>query len=340
MAALRGGENPFLTVLGRELTLMMRRISETEAEFINEIGQRINVPLAPGILEEPYRSAALAQPVPNSGAPEAYAARALYKAKLPVGEVPDTALAQKVVGVVGFGDSARTALEGVTGFGPDGRSPRQLNVVPKLLWFVGEQGPRDCAEFYTGDLFKGFEAFSQKLTSQGGPDLATLFRNKLRAVEGGTDAEAIKGYLNEFSQLLTTAKPAEYFNKLLEGSGLTEAQTREAFGVFLKERDAVRPRYNQLVIPIEKGQIELIRQRVNDVEVIPASGTTPARQVLIGAAGERIIVDHVLDARGNETNLGTVLGEITGGDKDPFNNPEKFELIEIIGRDGERQTVG
>ncbi len=335
MAAIRV-ENPVLNTNGVEF----RRLGADLGESRNAgSGPFVRGPIS--AYSEPYKTLALAQPVPDNGAGQnAYTARALYKSKLPVGEVPENALAQKVVGVVGFGDSARTALEGVTGFGPDSRSPRQLNVVPKLLWFVGEQGPRDCAEFYVGDLFKGFDAFSQKLISQGGPDLATLFRNKLRSVEGGSDADAIKGYLTEFSNLLTTAKPAEYFNQLLQGSGLTEAQTREAFGVFLKERDAVRPRYNQLVIPIEKGQIELVRQRVNDVQVLPASGTTPARQLLIGAAGERTIVDHVLDARGNETNLASVLGEITGGDKDPFNNPEKFELIEIIGRDGERQVVG
>ena len=330
-------ENPLL----RNNRLEFRRVSETEGEY-RQIGSTVFrlYPLDK-LANDEYSTRALAQPVPAASGPEKeYLARALYKSKLPLAEISDSTLAQKVVGVVGFGDSARTALEGVTGFGPDSRSPRQLNVVPKLLWFVGEQGPRDCAEFYTGDLFKGFEAFDQKLKSFGGTDLSALFANKLREVPPDSNLDAIRGYLDQFSQLLTTAKPAEYFNKLLEGSGLTEAQTREAFGVFLKERDAVRPRYNQLVIPIEKGQIELIRQRVNDVQVIPASGAAPARQVLISATGERTIVDHVLDARGAETNVASVLGEITGNDKDPFNNPEKFEFIEVVGRDGERQIIG
>ncbi len=274
----------------------------------------------------------------ESGVGGEYAARALYRTRQPLAQVADTTVAQKVVGVVGFGDSARTALEAVTGFGPDSRSPRQLGIAPKLVWFVGERGPRDCAEFYTGDLVRGFDGFNQALTAKGGPDLASLLRARLNAVSNGTDREVIGAYLNEFQRLLTTQKPKEYFDELLRDSGLTEQDRREAFGVFLQEREAVRPRYNQLVIPIEKGQIELVRERVTDAAPSTAAGVE--RVLLTLGSGKQTLVDHVLDARGNVNDIPQVLGELARGDRDPFSNPELHEEIEVVDPAGNRLVIG
>ncbi len=269
-----------------------------------------------------------------------YITRALYRSKTNVAKVPDGAPAQKVVGVVGFGDSARTALEAVTGFGPDTRSPRQLNVVPKLLWFVGESGPADCAEFYTGDLVRGFDGFNKALQASG-TNLARLLRARLASVAAETRSnpqEYVKRYLAEFQNLLTTQKPKEYFDGLLENSGLSEQEKRAAFGVFLQERDAVRPRYNQLVIPIEKGQIELVQARVNDAAPVNIEGQ-PERLALTLGDGSVALVDHALDARGNVNDVASVVRDLTGQDKDPFNNPEKYDVLEVVDPAGNRRVV-
>ena len=294
------------------------------------VGQVVAVQLRRSQLETQVKAAS-----------EAYRARALYKAKVDPSFVPSGAKAQKVVAVIGLGDSGRTALEAITGFGPDARSPRQLNVVPKLLWYVGESGPTDCAEFYTGDLFKGFQGFNKALAKVGGPDLFSLFKTKVRlAAQNTTAEEGVRAYLNEFSQLLTTQKPKAYFDELLEGSGLTAKQKQEAFGVFLEERNAVRPRYNQLVIPIEKGQIEILPERVVDAGPTNAQGAQPERAVLLNGKNEVTLVDHVLDARGNVNDVAKVVSALTNGDKDPFNNPALYELVEVVDKEGKATIVG
>ncbi len=276
-----------------------------------------------------------------NAASDAYRARALYKAKVDPAFVPASTKAQKVVAVIGLGDSGRTALEAITGFGPDARSPRQLNVVPKLLWYVGESGPTDCAEFYTGDLFKGFQGFNKALAKVGGPDLFTLFKTKVRLAEQNTTPEeGVRAYLNEFSQLLTTQKPKAYFDELLADSRLSAEQKQAAFGVFLEERNAVRPRYNQLVIPIEKGQIEILPERIVDSGPTKALAGQPERAMLINGKNELTLVDHVLDARGNVNDVAKVVSALTNGDKDPFNNPALHELVEVVDRDGNATIVG
>lgn len=268
--------------------------------------------------------------------PNSYLDRAAYLSKMPAAKVSDSTPAQKVVGVVGFGDSARTVLESITGFGPDNRSPKQLGVAPRLLWFVGDKGPRDCAEFYFGDLLRGFSV----LETMGLPDLATLIRDRVRPIEAGTDRQVIAAYIEEVSQLLTTAKPRAYFDELLEDTELTAEQKRLAFGAFLQARDAVRPRYNQLVIPIEKGQIELVRGRVVSTSEVSATESQPARTLLVTSGGQQVLVDHAIDARGNVNGIGKVLQNITGTTQDPFTDPTKYELIEVVDPSGARQVVG
>lgn len=286
---------------------------------------------------------ALNEGFPSSPAKAEYLQRALYKTR---GEALAEVPAQRVVAVVGLGDSSRTAIESITAFGPDARSPRQLNIAPKVVWYVGESGPKDCAEFYVGDLVRGFEGVSDELAKKGVDFPALLGARIASRIDSNSSSEsAIKSALSVFSELLTTAKPKELFKELLGRTSLTEAEREAAFSVFLKERDAVRPRYNSLVIPIEKGQVEIVNDRVQNVSDVTedsvTDGTNFMGSVQVTESNGRVArYDLLLDGRGNENNVGELLSPITGKTTNPFDDPEAHELIKVIDPEGNEAIVG
>ncbi len=215
-----------------------------------------------------------------------------------------------------------------------------------MLWFVGKDGPASCVEFYTGQLKSAFEGVQELFDSDA--ELKGLNLNVFRLLTDqalkaagtrGPPEQSLANALDFFSQFLGVKEPREFVQKTF--GNLTEGQRARIEGAFLKARKAIRPRYNQLVQPIGKGQIKLITDQVAQMK--PVETPLGQKLVMTGPGGQQYMVDHAVGCIGNSNDVDEVIDEMLDGRKGKLpvlKDPNLFEFIRATGPSGESQVVG
>lgn len=315
-----------------------------------ESAQKLNVPLAafaPTAEMTPERYRKLERNCPD----ELLRRYVRTSAPLPPGDtLKDTTVKpQQVVAIIGSGDGGNTVAELLSLLGPTreaDRTPAQLGIRPQVLWFVGEKGPAECTEFYVGQLDAAFAGVQQLFDTD--PELQKLnfnvaqyiSREAAKAASSGSPEQSLQNALAFVAdQFLGVDGPRKFIAKTF--AGLSKDKLTDIEQAFLKSRGAVRPRYNQLVQPIAKGQLKLVTEAVEKMQ--PTQTELGEKLVVTSPRGERFLVDRAVGCIGNDNGVEDVISDLLDGKKGKLpvlKDPSLYEFIELVDTDGERKPVG